>query len=151
MVGQPLSTRAEVLASILERYDELVSPLVGANGAKGDGDSVPWPPATYTRDVKELERLLRRLRSENRQLWWHLTHRYLRTTTTIKERKVSRKVKGKGVINTVERVVWTAWSPVVDQGKVEKALEWLAREWGLKREPMLPTECLVSEPVRAND
>ena len=140
------SSRVETIRALLERYDELVDPNIGRNGDKGDGESVPWPPATYTRDVKELERLLRRLRSEERRLWWHLTERYLRTTTTIKERKVSRRVKGKGVINTVERVVWTFYSPRVDQAQVEKALEWLAREWGLKREPMLPVECLVTAP-----
>ena len=147
MATNTRSARAEVLAQLLERHDELVSPIIGANGEKGDGDSVPLPPGTYTRDVKELERLLRRMRSEERRLWWHLTERYIRSTTVLRDDRVTRKTK-KGTMTELVRVVKAVIHPKVDHDLVEAGLEWLAHEWGLGREPMLPTECLVSEPVR---
>jgi len=139
-----LATRVAVLTELLSRYHELTDTLT-TNGEKGNGDQPPQMPATYTRSVRELERLLGQLRLVDRPLWWHVSERYLRSTQSIKERTRFEKVKGKGRVSVTERVVWTTYPRTVDHDLVEAGVKWLAQNWRLKSEPMLPKEILVSK------
>ena len=132
-----LATRVAVLTELLSRYHELTDTLT-TNGEKGNGDQPPQMPATYTRSVRELERLLGQLRLADRPLWWHVSERYLRSTQSIKERTRFEKVKGKGRVSVTERVVWTTYDARVTEDSVKEGVEWLARHWRLKSEPMLP-------------
>jgi hypothetical protein len=132
------SDRVDVLRELLERYHELVDPSIGTNGEKGNGEQPPEMPGAYTVDVKELERLLRLLRSARPTLWWHVSERYLRSNRAIRERLVKRKVKGKGVVVELQRVVWTDYSSRVDELLVDIAILWMADRWDYRREPRLP-------------
>lgn len=140
MVG--VTPRATVIEQILARYHELVEPG-GRNGSPGDGDQLPRVPATYTPDVKEVERLMSRLRDYDRHLWWHVSERYLRSGNTIKTRSVKKRVKGKGYITVHLREVVPFFSPRVDEKMVEAGLEKLASWWSLGHEPMLPKQVMV--------
>jgi hypothetical protein len=132
------ATRVEVITTLLDRYHELVEPLSG-NGAKGDGDSVPLPPTTYTPTIKELERLLGRLREVDRSRWWHVSERYLRSVTRIRRNvRVERIVKGKGRVVEFFDISEDRYDPRVDDKFVEAGIKWIAQHWGLDTEPMLP-------------
>lgn len=134
-----LASRVEVIRDVLERYDELVDPSIGRNGEKGNGEQPPEMPVTYTPTLKELERLLRLMRLEDRRLWWHVTERYIRCQTRIQRDVVEkRKVKGKGEVTALVDRLQTTYDPKVDPLLVDAGIEWLARSWRLVSEPMRP-------------
>lgn len=138
-----MTKREEVITRLLERWDELVEP--GAKlGIAGDGDSTPRMPRTYTPTVRELERLIGVMRETRRSQWWHLTERYLRCSHATKDVPVKRKGKNGKTAIVLERRVVTSWSAKVRDEKVRRAVSWLASEWSLAIEPMLPTELVVS-------
>ena len=137
-----MTPRASVIEQILERLAELTEPVAG-NGSRGDGTSVPLPPKTYTADVREVERLMTRLRDEDRSLWWHVSEKYLRSTATIKTSTERKRVKGKGYITAHLRKVVPHFSPKVDEKLVEAGLEKMASWWSLGHEPMMPKEVVV--------
>lgn len=137
------SKREQVIIQLLERWDELVEP--GAKlGIAGDGDSPPRMPRTYTPTVRELERLLHRMRDERRSQWWHVTERYMRCRQSLKDVPVKRKGKNGKTALVMERQLVTAYSASVRLEKVRRGIQWLADEWALPHEPFVPDELLVS-------
>ena len=137
-----MSPRAAIIEAILSRYAELVE-RGGLNGSASDGGQHPQMPATYTADVKEVERLMAALRDQDRLLWWHVSEKYLRSTATIKTSTERKRVKGKGYITVHLRKVVPHFSSKVDEKLVEAGLEKMASWWSLGHEPMLPKEVVV--------
>ena len=140
--------RADVIAQILERYAELVERGT-LSGIAGDSESPAITPKTYTPSVREVERLMVRLRGERHHLWWHVNERFLKAHT----RTVFRCPKCKGQTHAPThrhrdkhgkhsayegvRVLAVTWSPKVNAKKVDAGLAWMAGEWSLAHEPML--------------
>jgi len=138
-----LTRREEVIVQLLERFQELVEPA-GGNGIPGSGDYLPLMPATYTPSVRELERLLIRMRDERRSQWWHVTERYLRCQHVNRDVPVKRKGKNGKTVTVVERQLVVTFHPGVRAEKVRRGISWLAEEWRLGHEPMIPQELMVA-------
>lgn len=137
-----MSRREEIIVALLERYSELVDPMqAGGGGEGGWGLSMP---ATYTDSVRELERLLRVMREVRPSQHWHLSERYIRATSVLRDVKVKRKTKHGKTVTVVERRVVPVWNPAVRLHKVELGVAWLASRWALAHEPMLPNALLVA-------
>lgn len=150
--------RAEVITELLSRYDELVSPLNGPSGVRGDGDSVISTPATYTASVRELERLLRVMREDRtealqivggpkvsvRSLWWHVHHRYIAATTRTVDVEVVRRGKNGKRARVLERRAVASFDRAVNPQLVSAGVAWMAAAWSLPSEPMLPSALLVA-------
>ena len=146
--------REAVIVELLERFNELTDPMQSGNG---DGDSgLRLMPATYTPSVRELERLIVKLREERHNVWWHLNERYLKAVQSTawecpKCKGVShaathshRDKRGKLSSYKGVRVLRTSWSERVNPVKVETGVRWVASEWTLKHEPMLPDVVLAA-------
>lgn len=188
-----VESRVRVLEDFAERFAEFVDPQSGPSGVRGDGGGVGLsrheprclllerPPEVRRdlararlphctcdyRSVTEFGRLVSRLRSEERLLWWHLDGWWL----SAEKRTVwhcprcgichqpshdhqSRKNAGKVVQVRCKRViVWSRRVGAVDpethkprmprESLAKQALEWIAQEWALDSEPMLPHELRV--------
>lgn len=147
-MNEPTTTRTRVITTILERYTELVDPMNGPGAIKGDGDSITGMPRTYTATVREVERLLREMRNSHnpllRRLWWNVNARYITATTRTVDEAVTRKAKNGKRLQVVERRVVSVYDRRVDEQLVTLAVKWLAQQWGLKSEPMVPRELQVA-------
>ena len=152
-----LESRVRILIEIAERFRELVDPLSGPSGVRGDGGSGPGMPPTYTATVREFERLAVRLREERRDLWWHLDGWWLSAESRTvfhcprcgmchqpAHRHPSRRNAGKVVEVKCKRVI--AWSrrPGARESLARKAVETMAGWWVLESEPMLPEEIRIA-------
>lgn len=139
-----MTRREEIIVALLERYGELVDPMQSGNG--GEAGWGLRMPATYTPSVRELERLLRRMRGERPSQWWHVSERYIRAQSALKDVPVKRRTKHGKPVTVVERQVVTTWHPGVRLEKVRKGVEWLADSWDARRvgEPMLPAAVMVA-------
>lgn len=143
-----LASRVRVLRALLGSWEDLVDPQQ-SRGTFGDDSSVGFGlmPASYSPSVRELERLLRALKVADRALWWQLHQRFMRS-----ERKRGlRRVKvtganGKRKLVTVE-VLFEVWDSRVvtheprsrcEGCEVCRGLQWLAENWMVRFEPMLP-------------
>lgn len=140
--GRTLTGRQRIIVELLDRYDELVSPLQARNG-HGDGEPLPLMPATYTASVRELERLMQRMRAERPSQWWHVNEHYIACTWVVREVPVRRKAK-RGHVTELTRARVRRASPAVRAEKVRRGVQWLADEWAAPFEPMLPQELLVA-------
>lgn len=137
-----MTKREEQIVALLERYTELVDPMqAGAGGEGGWGLSMPH---TYTDSVRELERLLRVMREVRPSQHWHVSERYIRATSVVRDVPAKRKTKHGKTVTVVERRVIVQWNPAVRAHKVELGIAWLASRWALVHEPMLPSELLVA-------
>jgi hypothetical protein len=148
-------TRTETITALLERYDDLVDPQQAGHSANLTG--VPLMPPTYTDSVRELERLLRRMRDDRsepllrvgerkvsvRACWWHINTRYIACTRVIKVEMVRRRGKHGKHITVPERHVITLANGSED-AIVKRGVQWIADAWSLKHEPMLPDEAKVA-------
>lgn len=144
-----MSVREVAIVQLLERYEDLVDPQQIRAGGDRDGFGALMP-GTYTGSVRELERLVVRLREERHHLWWHLNERYLacewRTCwrcprckgETHAQRHRHRDRRGRMSNYDGVRILKPFWSERVNPAKVRAALSWLAGEWSLEHEPMLP-------------
>ena len=148
-----MSKREEIIYQLLERWDDLVEPGVHVD-APGDRAYIPLMPSTYTPTVRELERLLKVMRSERRSQWWHVTERYLRSSVRVIEVPVKNgRVKlpphtthlagGIQRGDKTARLTVKTWNPAVRAEKVRRGVAWLAIGWSLPHEPMLPNELLA--------
>lgn len=145
--------RAAVLAEIAARYWELVEPA-GPSGIRG-AEGIPFPPPTYTATVKEFERLLRLLRDERHNRWWHVSEYWLRAETRprwfcskcrrLTHQQEHRHTDARGREYTVagRRTLHVVRHKNADRKKAESGIQWMASRWGLDHEPMLPAEILV--------
>lgn len=140
-----LSPRETVLVELLERFNELCDPMQSGNG---EGDTgLRLMPATYSASVRELERLLTRMREVRRSQWWHVTERYIRATSVLRDVQVKRKGKNGKTVTLTERHVVAVYDRGVRLEKVRRGVEWLASEWSLPHEPMLPDAILAASRV----
>ena len=144
------TTRTDTITTILNRWNELTDPMQ-ARDKTGDGEALPLMPPGYNHPtVQHLEHLLHKLRDQRHHLYWHLNHRYLQNTT----RNAWQCPKCGGITQAQHhhhrdsnrklhrypgtRVVQTTWHPRVDPRKVTRAIQWLAYNWAIRQEPMLP-------------
>jgi len=58
-------------------------------------------------------------------------------------------VKAKGIVTSHVDHVHTAWHPSVNLDLVTLGVKWLAENWALSSEPMVPKEILVTTPKDA--
>lgn len=152
------ASRVLVLAQIADWYSELVDPLSGPSGVPGDGESPVGMPRTYTPTVREFERLLGVMRNRARQeayagfalgkLRWHVMEWFVSPPRVRREEPVF--VDGKG--GKRRRLVGVDGRPVTRprivrlrhrdarEDRALLGLEWMAANWGLVSEPMLPRE-----------
>lgn len=139
-----MTHREEIVTQLLERYVELVDPMQSGNGSGDTG--LRLMPATYTASVRELERLMQRMRQERRSQWWHVSERYIRAEHVLRDVKVKRRTKHGKTVTVVERQVVTSYHPGVRLEKVRRGVAWLADEWDARRigEPMLPRDVQVA-------
>ena len=154
------SKRVDVLREIADRYWELVDPD-HCNGMPGSGERLPQMPATYTPSVREFERLLNFMRNQAKQkafngeslgvLRWQVLAWHVDARKVIRHEPVMVFAHGKwGTVRDAEGELVTR--PTISfhrhrQAREEKArwgLEWMAANWGLVSEPMLPDELLVA-------
>lgn len=163
-----IASRVRVLVEIAERYGELTDPLASGSGVRGTGElaglsrheprcliqkSSERRCTCAYRSVAEFGRLVGRLREEERRLWWHLDGWWLSADSRTvwlcprcgvchqpEHRHQSRRNAGKVVAVKCKRVL--AWRRGVGarESLAKAAVEWMAREWGLESEPMLPDE-----------
>lgn len=156
-----LTKRETTIADILNRWDELVE-RAGRSGVRGDDDTVSLMPRSYNASVREVERLMRRMKVERPSQWWHVSERYLRSQRSSKtvlwwqgrwQLPAHHEVVAQPGGWTLElargkkrrapqefRVAVVSWSPAVRAQKVRLGLAWLAGEWSLGHEPMLFVE-----------
>lgn len=141
-----LSQRAQVIAAILERLDEFSDPLNGPSSMAGSGDRVPLMPGTYTASVREVERLYKQLRSEDRSLHWHLAEWYVRPTVKVAvlPKLTRRHGKTVQVLNAdrtpvTTRSLITRRNPNARQETANRGVTWMAERWALVHEPFFPS------------
>lgn len=159
LTDQERHGREATLVLLLERYDDLVDPMQIRAGGDRDGFGALMP-GTYNASVRELERLVVRLRAERPNLWWHVNARYLACTwrTCFRCPKCGgethagvhrhRDKRGRMSDYVGVRIVKPFWSERVDTRKVRRGVEWLAAEWDLAGEPSLPRAELDKREVR---
>jgi hypothetical protein len=135
-----VSHREQAIIALLERYDDLVDTWRVERSSGSEG--VPLMPPTYTSDVRELERLLRRIRAERRPLWWHLNEHYLAANWVARTVWVRRKAKHGKHVTVAERRMEREGDKSSPE-RVAEGVAWLAEEWALGHEPMLPELMLV--------
>jgi hypothetical protein len=150
--------RVQVITRLLENYADFAT-ADGPGGIQGDGDATPCMSKLYTPSVRELERLLCVMRNDRhrslltlasgervsvRSLWWHLTERYIRCTVSLKDYPVKRKAKGGKTLTVVERRSVARYSREVRPALVDLGVQWLAENWALRSEPMLPRELVAA-------
>ena len=163
--------RVEVLAEIADRYWELVDPN-HRNGERGSGDREVKMPASYTNSVKEFERLLNVMRNQGRQkafkgeplcvLRWQVLAWHVNARKIIRHEPVLVFARGRWQQVRDPETGELVTRPTVNfsrdrQAREEKArlgLEWMAENWGLLSEPMLPKgfspyEKQAKQPVAA--
>lgn len=176
-----LDGRVRIFIEIAERYGELADPQSGPSGLRGDGVSLgltrheprcllleradvkrvvekaPRPHCTCAyRTVAEFQRLVSRLRVEQRPLWWHLDGWWLsaesRTVWHCPRCGVCHQPEHKhpnrrsGRLSTVKckRVlVWTRGQGA-RESVAKEAVGVMAGWWALESEPMLPDEIRVA-------
>lgn len=146
-----------MIASLLASWEDLVDPQQ-SRGAFGDDSSVGFGlmPASYSSSVREVERLLRALKVEDRALWWQLHQRFFRVVRT--QRIVwfwSRNAHGKRVRGWRWGMVLSWDSRVVTHEprlrcggcEVCRGVRWLAINWGAGFEPMLPEGLAIASKL----
>jgi hypothetical protein len=149
--------RVRVLAEIAQRYMELVDPVFGRDGF-GSGEGSPHMPSTYTPTLREFERLMARMRKEGKQkaykghglhrLAFHLqgyyttAERVIRLEPVMRTNRKGRLVAAKNHRGELELRPQIRYRrhPDARQDRADLAVEWIAREWRLGTEPMLPRE-----------
>ena len=153
-----LGGRVAVLTTLLELYNDLADPCQSGNGGTQGSDGLTLMPATYTDSVRELERLLKLMREDRglsliqtsqgkvsvRKLHWHVSEWFIRCTTA--NRWVTEPARTRSGKKTTRRVraIVTVRNPAVDERLVDAGVRWLAENWGLDSEPMLPTAVVES-------
>lgn len=149
--------RVEVISELLSRYHELVEPGV-REGLAGTGEALALMPATYTASVREIERLLRSMREDRsealqlvgdrkvsvRALWWHVHHRYIAATTRTVDVEVLKRGKNGKRHRDIERRAVPCFDRAVNPVLVGAGVAWMAENWRLASEPMIPQALLVA-------
>lgn len=165
--------RTETLHEMLVRLPEARAQAKGEGGRGGQFSSaiLVFDPVTYTREYRELDRVLTVLRTmaqsrgpmiarnvTSGQAWWNLSHRYLlcqlvrRDVHTFKTRaghRVPRKlpanmeVVSRPVLMHGEKasMLVRVWDSRVEPRIVQAALEWVSQEY--RGTPALPVEMVA--------
>lgn len=167
-------SRVSVLTRVAELYTELVDPMSGPAGIRGDGDSIGFMPPTYSATVREYERLVRLMRDDRheplielngakvsvRSLWWHLEMWHHRAVRVIRNHPVTTKQGGRLVTlmnpgnppTPVTRpTIAYLRDPKADRVRAERAIQFISARWDHKRigEPMLPAQVVEGFKVAA--
>lgn len=166
-----LSPRELVLWRVAGLYRDLVEPLNSGSGVPGTGEGVPvLSEKLYTATVREFERLLRVMRDDRhaslvtledgekvsvRQCRWHLVEWHLRGERVMAWPKPTvRANEGRKLVKLpldedgrpLPRVR-VLRHPQAREHLAAEAVRWMAANWRLPVEPMLPQP--VIEPIRA--
>lgn len=160
-IEPPLTGRQLQIERLLIQYRDLVEAASPTDG--GTGHHVPLRPhapncrihratpprcTCHQRSVAELERLLALMRTTRRNPWWHLTERYFRSPQTIKPMRVRRRDQRGRTLTVIEPQIVIVLPPTVQLQQVRLAIGWLATQWNLDVEPMLPPNEAI-EPLAA--
>lgn len=149
------ASRVRILTEIASRYDELVTPLNGPDGIRGDGQATPAMPKTYTATLREFERLVVELRATDRELWRHLDGWWLSASTrTIyqcprcgpthaREHVHPNRRSGRPTTIKTKRVVVWVRIAGARESIAKAAIVVVASRWALEIEPMLPDEIRI--------
>ena len=146
------TTRRERIVVLLEWYVDVEAQ--GLRDGRGDGEHLPLMSRAWNHPAyRELDRLLGRMRTYRRHLYWHLAETYFRAT----RRQVLQCPRCKGVmpawhsanfhkhghsnVAVVPRVI-RVLRPEVRDAKVEQAVAWLDEQW--QGEVFLPDELVVA-------
>lgn len=146
--------REEVIRDLLGLWRDCCDPMQSGNGGTS-GEGWLRMPGSYTDSFRELERLLKSMRDDRtrslivlasgekvsvRKLGWHVSERFIRSTTKNGWQTIRRRnVKGKMVTERVRAIV-TVVHPDVREDLVTAGIRWLATEWSLPHEPFLPKQ-----------
>lgn len=160
--AQSLTVRQAVFDELLTHLKEAQETLWSGQGYDAtDMAGVRGMPAVWTRSYRELEQLLKRMRSQGQQqslagfplqtLWWHLAEWYLnveRFQQWPKKYKVTRRGGEVVEIQPPYRLVVRRHKDVKVE-RVKLALDWLDSEWSASvqprlGEPMVPDEILAA-------
>lgn len=165
--------RLETLHEMLTRLNEARAQAKGEGGRGGQFSSaiLVFDPVTYTREYRELDRVLAELRRQANtrgpmiaknvtpgQAYWHLSHRYLlcqlvrREVHTVKTRaghRVPRKlphnceVVARPVLMHGEKasMLLRVWDGGVKPEIVQAAIQWVSREY--RGEPAMPVDMVA--------
>lgn len=166
------SKREQVIIQCLEDWAFLTEPGT-ALGIAGDGDSVPRLPRTYTVTVREIERLVRKLRDSHdlvtvngiavrdenqqriscRRAWKHLNGWYLQAerktfepTNVIRPNKHRKQLQrpSRDEDGRPLRQTVVVRPKGVREPIALVGVKWMAERWALKVEPMLPDELMAA-------
>jgi hypothetical protein len=153
--------RVDTLHEMLVRLEEARSEgsSAGGGGSHHEARMNTWDALTYTREYKELDRCLERLRwlaehgrpmiapdVSSAKAWWHIRHRYLATEVVRREVHYRRTHSGERVparlprnMEVVSRqtilngragyMMVRVWDPRVDPAVVGAGLRWISREF----------------------
>lgn len=140
-----LTPTEHTIETLLDRYHELTDPTHTNNGG-GDGQGVLLMPHTYTPSVRELERLLKQMRTLEPTLYRHIANRYLNCETITRDIQVRRKTKHGKHIEITERRVIKLTRTITNDTTIHHGIQWLNTHWNRPAigEPMLPNELLVA-------
>jgi hypothetical protein len=84
-------SREQVLVMMLLRYNEAQDPLGNTRVGSGAEDAIPWTPLCWTPEYRELERVLKLLRSAEPRLYQHLRHRLIDPEECVVRAHVERR------------------------------------------------------------
>lgn len=165
-----LETRVTVLREIAVRYHDLVDPMNGPGSIRGTGELVGGMPDTYTATVKEFERLLATMKYNRaapliqvgggkhslRSLRWHvsawyidarISHRHVpipvkqgQKLKVVRDQQILKNKNGEWVPSKL--VTQTKRLKGAREGLADAGLAWIAANWTLQSEPMLPQALL---------
>ncbi len=146
---------------MLASYNDARETLNGPTDFRGDGTSVTLMPKTWTREYRELDRCLRKLRDEHPSTYAHLRERYL-ACQPFNEivRKVSINDRGNIILpnhteilteidrrKNVATVRLRRWHPWVRREQLNESLDYLAEHF--HGEPAISPELRTRWPIAA--
>jgi hypothetical protein len=150
----------KALVELLERFHEFSDPLL--QGERNGSSGVMGMPPTYTPDVREVERLLAVMRSQAKQqaykgfglgvLRFHVVAWYVDAERVASWYPIELKRGRRTQVPTGQQILRRQgrWVPAVRvehpprrdpmarRDRAELGVEWMAKHWGLGREPMVP-------------
>jgi hypothetical protein len=153
--------RVDTIKAMLALYQEARSVSSGAGGTGGRADSryLEFDPSTWTREYKELERVLERLRYlaghgrpmiarnvSSSTAWWNVRQRYLECEKVRRLVHLRKTHSGERVPTGLRQneeiasrttilngsqtsVMVWRWNPKVDLGVVDVAVDWMSSEF----------------------
>jgi len=156
--------RLDTIHDMLSHYHEARSEAggTGGGGSRLEARLLGWDPETYTREYRELDRCLDRLRwlaQHGRPMiakgissgagWWHLRMRYLESQVVRREIHTRRTHNGTRVPAPLPRNCEVVARPTILQGRSQTLL---VRTWDARVDPQIVRASLgwISQEFRGH-